>query len=133
VEDVRARPVSRSSVAQGYRRYVERHEDEQAIKFAIAINPGSKLPKPRFEYDTDGPSMKQLDAVQIERLTEIKGQLLNLVSEALDLVRGTPEEQRANHWYATVCTALDRDNTQGNDSTITLQETIDALREHASE
>ena len=39
--------------------------------------------------------MKQLDAVQIERLTEIKGQLLNLVSEALDLVRGTPEEQRA--------------------------------------
>ena len=35
--------------------------------------------------------MKQLDAVQIERLTEIKGQLLNLVSEALDLVRGTPE------------------------------------------
>jgi hypothetical protein len=61
--------------------------------------------------------MKQLDAVQIERLTVIKGQLLNLVSEALDLVRGTPEEQRANHWYATVCTALDRDNTQGNDST----------------
>jgi hypothetical protein len=52
--------------------------------------------------------MKQLDAVQIERLTEIKGQLLNLVSEALDLVRGTPEEQRANHWYATVCTALDK-------------------------
>ena len=36
--------------------------------------------------------MKQLDAVQIERLTEIKGQLLNLLSEALDLVRGTPEE-----------------------------------------
>jgi hypothetical protein len=31
--------VSRSSVAQGYRRYVERHEDEQAIKFAIATNP----------------------------------------------------------------------------------------------
>jgi len=75
--------------------------------------------------------MKQLDAVQIERLTEIKGQLLNLLSEALDLVRGTPEEQRANHWYATFCTALDRDNIQGNDSTITLQETIDALREHA--
>jgi len=47
-----------------------------------------------------------------------------------DLARGTPEEQRANHWYAT---ALDRDNTQGNDSTITLQETIDALRGHASE
>jgi hypothetical protein len=46
--------------------------------------------------------------------------------------RGTPEEQRANHWYATFWTALDRDNTQGNDSTITLQETIDALKEHVS-
>jgi hypothetical protein len=45
-----------------------------------------------------------------------------------DLARGTPEEQRANHWYATVCTALDKDNTQGSDSTITMQETIDALR-----
>jgi hypothetical protein len=129
--------VSRSSGAQGCRRYIERHEDEQAIKFAIAINPVLAPEEPRFGYESksgelDGPSMKQLDAVQIERLTEIKGQLLNLVSEALDLVRGTPEEQRANHWYATVCTALDRDNTQGNDSTITLQETIDALREHAS-
>ena len=44
-------------------------------------------------------------------------------------MRGTPEEQRANHWFATFCTALDKDNTQGNDSTITMQETIDALKE----
>ena len=43
-------------------------------------------------------------------------------------LRGSSEEQRANHWYATVCTAMDKDNTQGNDSTITMQETIDALR-----
>ena len=75
-----------------------------------------------------GHGMKQLDPIQIERLTEIKAEILNLLSEALDLVGGTPEEQRANHWYATVCTALDKDNTQGNDSTITMQETIDALR-----
>ena len=129
--------MSRSSVAQGGRRYVERHEDEQAINSQSRSILFQLPQEPRFEYEsksgeTDGPSMKQLDAVQIERLTEIKGQLLNLVSEALDLVRGTPEEQRANHWYATVCTALDRDNTQGNDSTITLQETIDALKEHVS-
>ena len=51
-----------------------------------------------------------------------------MLSEALDLVRGTREEQRAHHWFATFCTALDKDNTQGNDSTITMQETIDALR-----
>ena len=46
-------------------------------------------------------------------------------------MRGTPEEQRANHWFATFCTALDKDNTQGSESTITMQETIDALRESA--
>ena len=34
---------------------------------------------------------KQLD--QLERLAEIKEEILVLLSEALDLVRGTPEEQ----------------------------------------
>ena len=71
---------------------------------------------------------KQLTTDQLDRLAEIKEEILDLLSEALDLVRGTPEEQRANHWFATFCTALDKDNTQGNDSTITMQETIDALR-----
>ena len=75
--------------------------------------------------------MKQLNTNQLERLAEIKEQILVLLSEALDLVRGTPEEQRANHWFATFCTALDKDNTQGSESTITMQETIDALKESA--
>ncbi len=74
---------------------------------------------------------KQLDPGQIGRLTEIKEEILHLLLEAVNLVRGTDEEQRANHWYATVCTALDKDNTQGNDSHITMQETIDALSGHA--
>ena len=47
-------------------------------------------------------------------------------SKAAEIESG--QEQHANHWYATVCTALDKGNTQGNDSTITMQETIDALR-----
>ena len=72
---------------------------------------------------------KQLDAPQLERLAQIKKDILALLLEAVSLVHGTSEEQRANHWYATVCTALDKDNTQGNDSTITMQESIDALRE----
>ena len=71
---------------------------------------------------------KQFDVAKIDRITEIKEEILDLLDEAVGLVRGTSEEQRANHWYATVCTALDKDNTQGNDSTITMQETIDALR-----
>ena len=69
---------------------------------------------------------KQLNTNQLERLAEIKEEVLVLLSEALDLVRGTPEEQRANHWFATFCTALDKDNRQGSESTITMQETIDA-------
>jgi len=39
---------------------------------------------------------KQLNTVQLDRLAEIKEEILVLLSEALDLVRGTPEEQRAN-------------------------------------
>jgi hypothetical protein len=74
---------------------------------------------------------KQLNTDQLDRLAEIKEEILVLLDEALDLVRGTPEEQRANHWFATFCTALDKDNTQGNDSTVTMQETIDALKEGA--
>lgn len=75
---------------------------------------------------------KQLNAEQLERLTEIKAKILDLVEEAVDIVRGTPEEQRAYHWYATFCTALDKDNTQGNESSITMQETIDALSDPAA-
>ena len=59
---------------------------------------------------------KQLKTDQIDRLAEIKEEILVLLSEALDLVQGTPEEQRAHHWFATFCTALDKENTQGSDS-----------------
>ena len=44
---------------------------------------------------------KQLHTDQLDRLAEIKEEILALLSEALDLVRGTPEEERANHWFAT--------------------------------
>ncbi len=33
---------------------------------------------------------KQLNADQLDRLAEIKEEILDLLSEALDLVRGTP-------------------------------------------
>ena len=74
---------------------------------------------------------KQLNTDQLDRLAAIKEEILVLLDEALELVRGTPDEQRANHWFATFCTALDKDNTQGNDSSVTMQETIDALKEGA--
>jgi hypothetical protein len=69
---------------------------------------------------------RQLNTDQLDRLAEIKEEILVLLGEALDLVRGTPEEHSANHWFATICTALDKDNTQGSESTITMQEDADA-------
>jgi hypothetical protein len=39
---------------------------------------------------------KQLNIDQLDRLAD-KEEILDLLSEAVDLVRGTPEEQRANH------------------------------------
>ena len=48
---------------------------------------------------------KQFNIAKIARLTEIKEEILDLLDEAVSLVRGSSEEQRANHWYATVCTA----------------------------
>ena len=39
---------------------------------------------------------RQLNTDQLDRLAEIKEEILVLLGEALDLVRGTPEEQRAN-------------------------------------
>ncbi len=39
---------------------------------------------------------KQLNTDQLDSLAEIKEEILVLLDEALDLVRGTPEEQRAN-------------------------------------
>src|SRR6185312_4032688 len=57
---------------------------------------------------------KQLNTEQLDRLAAIKEEILVLLSEAVDLVRGTPEQERANHWFATFCTALDKDNTLGS-------------------
>ena len=74
---------------------------------------------------------RQLKTYQMTHLARSKRRSLVLLSEALDLVQGTPEEQRAHHWFATFCTALDKENTQGSNSTITMQETIDALKEGA--
>ena len=89
------------------------------LSWPIEVSQQSELKGPRMT--------KQFDVAKIARLNEIKEEILDLLHEAVSLVRGTCEEQRANHWYATVCTALDKDNTQGDDSTITMQETIDAL------
>ena len=48
-----------------------------------------------------------------------------------DITWGEAPRRKPKLRRATFCTALDKDNTQSSDSTITMQETIDALKESA--
>jgi hypothetical protein len=62
------------------------------------------------------------------RLDEIRAEIKDLMSEALDLVRGTGEEARARaYWYAHVMGALDEDEYRGSMSTMAeAQEALEA-------
>ena len=68
--------------------------------------------------------LEQLNTDQLDRLAEIKEEILVLLSEALDLVRGTPEEQRANHWLRRSGQSVGQDNTKAA-TPVGCEETID--------
>jgi len=64
----------------------------------------------------------------IERLAEIRCEIAALIDETRELLRGTPEADRAKRtWLAHIRCALDNDHAYLGGSMITLQDTIDAL------
>lgn len=66
---------------------------------------------------------------QIDRLEEIKDEMKALVREAIGLVRGTKEYERARaYWYGHIVSNLDDDHTYLGHQT-TIQDTVEALRE----
>lgn len=68
----------------------------------------------------------------IERLAEIKDEIAALVDEAQDLLRDTPEADRAeSYWIAQIRCALDDDHDYLGGSMVTLQDSIDALASKA--
>lgn len=68
---------------------------------------------------------------KLERLTEIKEEILALLREAETLVRGTKEENRARaYWTAQIRIALDDDHGYMARGSCTLQSTIDSLAEY---
>ncbi len=64
----------------------------------------------------------------IDRLSEIKDEFAELLREVKDILRGTPEEERAkSYWLAHIRCALDNEHTYLGGSMVTMQDTIDAL------
>lgn len=69
-------------------------------------------------------------AERIERLTEIKDQMKELLGEAEQLLRDTNEEDSARaYWMAHIRCSLDDDHMYLGGSMVTMQTTIDALIE----
>lgn len=73
-----------------------------------------------------------------ERLKDIKEQMLDLLYDCRQLVRGTPEEERASYyWLAHIRCALDNEHSYLGGSMFTMQDCIDGLKEfdelHADE
>ncbi len=68
------------------------------------------------------------DRPDTERLHEIKDEMLTLLEEANQILRGTHEEDRAKgYWYAHIRCALDGEHMFIGGSMVTMQDSIDAL------
>lgn len=66
---------------------------------------------------------------RIDRLLEIKDEMLALLRETQELLRGTTEEDRARaYWYAHIRCALDDDHSYLGGSMCTLQDSINGLQ-----
>jgi hypothetical protein len=71
---------------------------------------------------------KLLSQGELDRLMEIKEQMLALLRETEFLLDGTSECDRAKgYWLPHIRTALDNDHSYLSGSMFTMQDTIDAL------
>ena len=66
----------------------------------------------------------------IERLKEIKEEILELIREAEQIIRDYPESRAAeNYWIPNVVTALTRQHDYLGGAMITMEESIEELEE----
>jgi len=69
-----------------------------------------------------------------DELEEIKDQIFDLIEQARDAVRGTPEESRAkSYWLAHIEMALTKESRYLGSSMVTMECTINDLREGAEQ
>jgi len=70
----------------------------------------------------------------IERLTEIKEQMLELLEEAKDLLpEGMTKERAKCYWYAQIKTAVLKEHEFLGGSLVTIDDTISELSENFEE
>lgn len=69
-----------------------------------------------------------MDNERLERLVEIKDEMLELLNETRRLLQGTSEEDRArSYWWAHIRMAIDNDHGYLGGSMVTIQDTIEEL------
>lgn len=74
------------------------------------------------------------NAKAIERLTEIKEQMLELLEEARDLLpEGMTKERAKCYWYAHIKTAILKEHEFLGGSLLTVDDTISELGEDSEE
>ena len=74
------------------------------------------------------------NAEAIERLTEIKEQMLELLEEAKDLLpEGMTKERAKCYWYAHIKTAILKEHDFLGGSMVTVDDTISELGEDSEE
>ncbi|MCX7737448.1 MAG: hypothetical protein N2319_12150 [Candidatus Kapabacteria bacterium] len=74
------------------------------------------------------------NAEAIDRLTEIKEQMLELLEEAKDLLpEGMTKERAKCYWYAHIKTALLKEHEFLGGSLVTVDDTISELGEDSEE
>lgn len=74
------------------------------------------------------------NAEAIERLTEIKEQMLELLEEAKDLIpEGMTKERAKCYWYAHIKTAILKEHEFLGGSLVTVDDTISELGEDSEE
>lgn len=74
------------------------------------------------------------NAEAIERLTEIKEQMLELLEEAKDLLpEGMTKERAKCYWYAHIKTAILKEHEYLGGSLVTVDDTISELGEDSEE
>jgi len=74
------------------------------------------------------------NAETIERLIEIKEQMLELLDEAKDLLpEGMTKERARCYWYAHIKTALLKEHEYLGGSLVTMDDTINELEEESEE
>jgi hypothetical protein len=103
------------------------NEDSVTPGPSAASTTSSAMPTMTMEASSDTTR-------KAHELEDIMFQIKDLMTQSLNVVKGTPEESRArSYWYAHIITALSKDHSYLGGSMHTMEDTINALLEGEDE